>query len=472
MTSNSTRRRASRAVIDEKLVRMTTAPVRGLVVRMALPTIAIMLISALYNMADTYFVSTLGTTAAAAVGVSFSLMALIQAFGFFFGQGAGNYIARQFGAGHIDNAARMAAAGFAGAFLCGTLVMVAGLVWLEPLAIFLGSTPTILPEATAYLRFILIGAPFMASAFALNTMLRFQGSASFAMIGMTTGAVLNVILDPIFIFVLEMGVSGASLATLIAQTVGFSLLLAGSARKGNIPIRLSHLPPARGDYWEIVRNGFPSLCRQGLMAVAVMSLNNVASHFGDAAIAAMSIVQRVFWFAGAAMIGWGQGFQPVCGFNFGAGKYKRVREAFWFCISSSTAVLIVLGAVAFIFAREIVATFRPDDPDVIAIGTVALRFQSVLLPTSGYATLNNMMLQTIGKAGRATILALARQGLFMLPLLFLLTPRIGILGVQLAQPLADVLTFLLSLPLGLGVLRNMERAGGREKVTVVPTDDV
>ncbi|MCC8167549.1 MAG: MATE family efflux transporter [Planctomycetes bacterium] len=472
MTSNSTRRRASRAVIDEKLVRMTTAPVRGLVVRMALPTIAIMLISAMYNMADTYFVSTLGTTAAAAVGVSFSLMALIQAFGFFFGQGAGNYISRQFGAGNVDNAARMAAAGFAGAVGCGTLVAVAGLLWLEPLALFLGSTPTILPEATAYLRYILLGAPFMASAFALNTMLRFQGSANFAMIGMTTGAVLNVILDPIFIFVLGMGVSGASLATLISQMVGFSLLMIGSAWKGNVPIRLSNLPPARGDYWEIVRGGFPSLCRQGLMAVAVMRLNKVAGQFGDAAIAAMSIVQRVFWFAGAAMIGWGQGFQPVCGFNFGAGKYKRVREAFWFCIGSSTAVLVVLGALACIFAREIVTTFRPDDPDVIAIGTVALRFQSVLLPTAGYATLNNMMLQTIGRAGRATILALARQGLFMLPLLFVLTPRIGILGVQLAQPLADVLTFLLSLPLGLGVLRNMERDAGRNEVSVVPTDDV
>ncbi|MCC8180168.1 MAG: MATE family efflux transporter, partial [Planctomycetes bacterium] len=308
---------------------MTTAPVERLVVRLAGPTIIIMLISALYNMADTYFVGRLGTAATAGVGVSFSLMAIIQAVGFFFGHGAGNYISRQLGAKNFANAGVMAATGFFSCLLFGVIITVFGRMWIEPLARFLGSTDTILPYAVDYLAYILLAAPFMAASFTLNNLLRFQGSAFYGMIGMTSGAVLNIILDPIFIFVLDLGVAGAAIATMTAQFVGFCLLLGGCYRRGNIPIRLGSFSPRFYWYREIFRGGFPSLCRQGLMSVATICLNQAAGNFGDAAIAAMSVVQRVAMFAGSALIGWGQGFKPVCGLNFGEGLYARLRQAFW-----------------------------------------------------------------------------------------------------------------------------------------------
>lgn len=442
--------------MDDKFARMTQAPVEGLVLRMAVPTIVIMLISAMYNMADTYFVSTIGTTATAAVGVSFSLMAIIQAVGFLFGHGAGNYISRELGARRLDRADKMAATGLITAMIAGVGIAVAGLCFLQPLAAALGSTPTILPHACEYLRYILLGAPWMAASLTLNNLLRFQGSAFFGMIGVTSGAILNVLLDPLFIFVFEMGVAGAGLATMISQFISFCLLLAGCSRGQNIRIRLSNFAPGFAAYKEILRGGFPSLCRQGLASVAAICLNQSAGRFGDAAIASMSIVQRVAMFAGAALVGYGQGFQPVCGFNYGAKLYGRVRRAFWFCIKSSSGILAALALAGFIYAEGIIGLFRGDDPDVMRMGTLALRLQCVTFPLMGWVILNNMMLQTIGKAGKASLLALARQGLFLLPFLFILTPRLGMLGIQLSQPAADLATFVLSVPLGVGVLREMK----------------
>ncbi|MDR0362982.1 MAG: MATE family efflux transporter [Planctomycetota bacterium] len=441
--------------MHDKFTMMTTGPVERLVLRMAAPTIAMMLISAIYNMADTYYVGGLGTSATAAVGVSFSLMALIQAVGFFFGHGAGNYIARELGAQRYDNAGRMAATGFATTLSVGAALAAAGLANLDHLAELLGSTPTILPHAREYLFYILVAMPWMASSFTLNNLLRFQGSAVYGMIGMASGAVLNIILDPIFIFVLDMGVGGAGLATMISQMVGFSLLLRGCARPGNIRIRPGNIRPSLAAYREIAMGGFPSLCRQGLAGTATIVLNHTAAGFGDAAVAAIAIVQRVGMFAGSALIGFGQGFQPVCGFNYGAGLYARVGRAFFFCVKTSSVALVFIAAVGAVFASEIVALFRRDDPRVIEIGTLALRLQCLTFPLSGWIILNNMMLQTIGKAWRASVLALARQGLFLMPVLFALTPRFGVLGIQLAQPGADAATFFLSLWMGTGVLREM-----------------
>ena len=442
--------------LNEKTRRMTTDPVEGLICRMAIPTIAIMMISALYNMADTYFVGRLGTSATAAVGVSFALMGIIQAMGFFFGQGAGNYISRQMGAGDFADAARMAATGFFASLVAGAVIAALGHWYLPEVAVFLGSTETILPHAKEYLYYILLAAPWMTASLALNTMLRYQGSALYGMVGMLTGAVVNIILDPILIFGFDMGVAGASLATMCSQMLGFGLLLAGCYRKGNIPVRLRNLSVRMADVRFIAVTGFPSLCRQGLASIAAVSLNQMAGSFGDAAIAAMSIVQRVGMFGMSALLGWGQGFQPVCGFNYGARRYDRVRRAFWFCVKSSSLVLLLLAVAGFVFSAEIITLFRGDDPEVVRIGSLALRFQAVMFPFMGWVTLNNMMMQSVNRPGRATVMALARQGLFLLPILFLLTPRLGILGIQLAQPLADVATLALSIPLGIGVLRELD----------------
>jgi putative MATE family efflux protein len=437
-----------------KFEMMITAPIEKLVVKMAMPTIIIMMVSALYNAADTYFVSSLGTSAVAAVGISFSLMAIIQAVGFFFGHGTGNYISRALGAQKMEDAEKMATTGFFTAFVIGIIITILGTCFLMPLAHILGSTDTILPYSQDYLRFNLLGAPFMISSLMLNNLLRYQGNAFFGMIGMVSGAVLNIALDPLLIFGFSLGVKGASIATMVSQTLSCIILFAfGCTRKGNVRIRLSHFSPSVFHYKEMFRGGTPSLLRQGLQSLATVFLNHAAGGYGDAVIAAISIVNRVFLLAGSAIIGFGQGFQPICGFNYGAKRYDRVKKAFWFCIRLSTILLVVLAILCFIFAPSIIALFRKDDSQVISIGSLALRFQCLSFPLVGWILLVSFMLQTIGKAVPASILAFSRQGLFLIPLLFTMVPTLGILGIQLCIPIADFCTFLLTLPLGISALR-------------------
>jgi putative MATE family efflux protein len=434
---------------------LTTFPVERLVLQMAVPTVIIMMISALYNVADTYFVSSLGTSATASVGVSFSLMAIIQAIGFFFGHGTGNYISRALGAQRTGDAEKMAATGFVTAFVIGATLAALGVIFLTPLARLLGSTDTILPYARSYLFFILLGMPFMISSLMLNNLLRFEGSAFSGMIGMTSGAILNIALDPLFIFCFKLGVMGASLATMISQTVSCLLLfIVSNTGKQTIRVHLKKFSPHWSNYKEMFRGGSPSLLRQGVICVSTIILNRTAGGYGDAAIAAISIVTRIFLFVSSALIGLGQGFQPVCGFNYGAKLYARVKRAFWFCLKVSTLVLIVLGIICFVFAPNIIAVFRKDDPEVILIGATALRLQSLSYPLAGWIIMNNMMLQTMGKAIPASILAFARQGLFLIPLIFILEPLFGILGIQICIPVADACTFLLALPLGAKTLKN------------------
>jgi len=443
------------AVQSTRFEDMTTKPVAGLVVRLAVPAIAIMLISALYNLADTFFVSSLGESATAAVGVSFSLMAVIQAIGFFFGHGSGNYISRMLGAQKEGIASNIAATGFFTAFGLSVLLSVSGLIFLEPLVLLLGATATNLAYAMSYVRWILIGMPFMVSSLSLNNLLRFQGSAVYGMFGMVSGAVINIGLDPLLIFVFHMEVGGAALATIISQTIGFLILLAGCQTGGNVHIRLSSYRFDPKMYLEILKGGAPSLFRQGLMAVATIFINRAAGAWGDTVIASISIVNRVTMFASSAMIGFGQGFQPVCGFNYGAGKYSRVRKAFWFSTAVMTSILTVLGIVFLIFSPYIIGLFAKGQDGVIDIGKVSLRLQSLSYPLLGWTIMCNMMTQTMGKAISASFMAMARQGLFLIPLALLLPGMLGILGIQLCLPLADLLGFLVSIPITVRVLREL-----------------
>jgi putative MATE family efflux protein len=438
---------------DERLRYMTTAPVEGLVIRLGIPSMIIMMVSGIYNLADTYFVSSLGTSAVAAVGVVFPLMAIIQALGFLFGQGSGNYISRELGAKRFDNAARMAATGFISCFIVAELLSLAGQICIKPLSLALGSTPTILPYARSYMRFILIGAPFMAASQVLNNQLRFQGSSVYAMAGMISGAILNLCLDPLFIFVFRLGVLGASLATAISQLVGCIVLLAGCTKRGNIAIHPKNFRPSIRNYLEILRGGVPSLLRQGLQSAATVFINHLAGAYGDAAIAAISIVNRVAMMAGTSIMGLGQGFQPVCGFNYGAKLYGRVKKAFWFAAKYSSLGMLVVAVVLALWAPQIIALFRKDDPQLIVLGARYLRFHCVVMPIMGWTILCNMMAQTMGKAKIASLLAFGRQGLFLLPLLLILSPSIGLLGIQLSPPLADFCSFFFSIPFIVRIFR-------------------
>ena len=445
----------SRAMSQEqKFEMMTEAPIPGLIGRLAVPTIISMLITSFYNMADTFFVGKIGTSATAAVGVVFPVMAIIQALGFFCGHGSGNSISRHLGSKDIQSARELASTGFFLAFALGILLMVLGLIFLDPLSHLLGSTETIFPYTRDYLRFILLGAPYMTAQLVLNNQLRFQGNAFYAMIGITSGGVLNVILDPIFIFVFDLGISGAAIATILSQFVSFCLLLVGLRVSKCIPIHLRNVRLTIPRLREIVGGGLPSLFRQGLGSVATTTLNIAANPYGDAAIAAMSVVSRIMMFANSALIGFGQGFQPVCGFNYGADKYDRVKEAFWFCVKVSTAVLLGLAVLGGFLSGHLIWIFR-NDPDVIQIGTTALRFQCVTFALNGWIIMNNMMMQTMGKTVPATILAASRQGLFFIPALLILPQFLGLTGIQCAQAVSDVFTFALTTLLNRKVMRSL-----------------
>lgn len=446
---------------QEKVDYMLSEPVPHLVCQMAVPTVISMLVTSFYNMVDTFFVGKLNTQATAAVGVVFAVMAFIQAFGFFFGHGSGNFISRKLGAGEFEESNRMAAVGFFTAFFTGVIAGALGILFLTPLAKALGSTPTILPYTKDYLRIILMGCPFMMSSLVLNNQLRFQGSASYAMVGIVTGAVLNIVLDPLLIFTFDMEVAGAALATVISQVVSFVILFLMSRKGGNIRIEFKNFKPSWGLYWEMFKGGIPSLCRQGLASVAQICLNHAAGAYGgdfsDAAIAALSIVGRISMFANSALIGFGQGFQPVCGMNYGAKQYSRVREAFRFCVKYAAVFLIVVSVAGIVFAKPLVTLFRKEDEDVIRIGTLALRLQCLVFPLNAWIVMCNMMLQSIGKAAKASLVAAARQGIFFIPLIWILPAFFGLLGVQMCQTWSDACSFLLSLPLGISVLREMKR---------------
>lgn len=441
---------------SQKYRQMTETPVGPLILRLAVPCMISMMVTAFYNMADTFFVGMLKSNAATgAVGVVFSLMAIIQAVGFFFGQGSGTFISRALGNQEMDEAATMSAVGFFSAIGAGVLICIVGQIFLESLAYLLGSTDTILPHAKAYLSVILLGAPWMTSSLVLNNQLRFQGSAAYAMVGITSGAILNVGLDPLFIFSFHLGVAGAAWATIISQFVSFSVLLLGCSKGGNLMPRISRFQFSKTYYANIVKGGLPSLARQGFASISTICLNHAARPYGDVVIAAMSVVQRIMMCGGSAMLGFGQGFQPVCGFNYGAKLYDRVKQGFYFCVKTSLVFLLIVGAGIAFFAPHLVALFR-DDPEVIACGTAALRFQCLTFPLLCWVIPSNMMEQTMGRTVPATFLAIARQGLFFIPLIWVFSAAWGVRGIQMTQMVCDLLTFACAIPIHIHVLRTLD----------------
>lgn len=442
---------------EEKFQKMTTQPVGKLVCQMAVPSMVSMLVSAIYNIADTFFIGKISTQATGAIGIVFSYMALIQAISFFFGHGSGNYISRALGRKDVEEAEKMASTGFFSAVIIGFLLIFFGFIFMTPFLKLLGATQTILPEAEPYFSYILLATPFIMASFVLNNQMRLQGNASKSMLGIAAGAVLNVILDPILIFGCKMGIRGAAIATAVSQIISFILLLILSRQGDGIKIKWKNFSPSKSTYREIIAGGLPSLGRQGLASVAGMCLNQAAGLYGDSAIAAFSVVNRVGFIALAALLGFGQGFQPVCGFNYGAKKYERVKEAFWFSVKAVIIPLMIFSAVGFIFARQIVAAFRADDMELIYIGTKVLRYQSVVFPLMGWIIIVNMFLQNTRKTIRATIMAMARQGIIFLPVLVIASHTMGLLGVELAQPISDLLTFCLAIPLGGSGLKELQK---------------
>ena len=433
---------------NAQYVKMIGTPVGKLVVSLGIPTVLSMLVTAVYNVGDTFFVSKLGTSASGAVGIVFSLMAIIQAVGFTIGMGTGTQISRLLGAQRDDEACGVAISGLLAAIVFGTLLAVSGLLCLDGLMRILGATDTILPYARDYASYILYAAPVMASAFLLNNILRAEGKARLAMVGLMTGGLLNLALDPLFIFTFKMGIAGAAIATAISQCVSFGILLSWFLRgKTSVRLRPSRISWDIRTYLRTLKHGLPSFIRQTLASVATIMLNVNAALYGDAAVAAMSIVGRLFMFVFAVNLGIGQGYMPVAGYNYGAGRLDRLRDAFFFTLRLTTVAMLTSGVTFFWAAPFLIKIFIKTDLEVVRIGTTALRAMSMAMPLVPLGVVCNMTFQSIGRSWAATVLSMARQGIFFLPLIMILPRFIGLTGVQITQALSDLLTFMISLPL-------------------------
>lgn len=444
---------------DAQFKKMTETPIPKLVTTLAVPTVISMLITAIYNTADAYFVSKIGTSASGAVGVVFSLMAIIQAVGFTIGMGAGSMISRLLGKQENDEASGIASGALFLGLVIGILMALGASVFISDIMLLLGATETILPYAISYGKYIIYGAPVMIGAFILNNLLRAQGKAKYAMVGIGTGGILNIALDPFFIFTLNMGTAGAAIATLISQCVSV-LILTGCFifGKSDVSLSVKKIPRDVKKYLMILKTGLPSLSRQGFSSLATMFLNRSARVYGDAAVAAMSVTGKIFMIIFSVIIGIGQGFQPVVGFNFGAKKYDRVKKAFLFTFFLGTTVAIVMAVPVFVFPDWIMARFTVDDRGVIEIGRVALRLQCLGLILMPLNTVCNMTYQVIGKSWTATFLSCMRQGLFFIPLVIVLPMYFGIFGLQISQPIADFLAGFLCIPFGIKFLRDLKKS--------------
>lgn len=432
---------------EQQFLLMTQTPVGRLVARLSVPTVISMLVSAMYNITDTFYVARLGPSAAGAVGVVFSLMSLIQALGMGVGMGAASLVSRRLG--QKDNAAAskyVSTAFFFGAAI-GLAIFIAGEINLNALMRLLGSTDTILPYARDYGHYILMAAPVMCAAFVLNATLRAEGKPYFSMIGLTVGAVLNVLLAPVFIFTLGMGIAGAAIAVGVCQSVSLLVLLSFFIRRKSVTTLSWRLVSREGrDYWDLMRTGSPTTFRQGFASLAMALLNVKAALFGDAAVAALSIATKIYLAVRGVILGIGQAFQPVAGYNHGAKLYDRVRAAFWATTRAGTVICVLAAVVLAVWARPVMEVFRTGDSQVVAIGAHALYYFCAALPLMAFSTYVNQMLQILGQSKSAAFLASCRQGFMFLPLIFLLPRYFGLPGVEMTQPLADALTFFVSIP--------------------------
>ena len=447
----------------EQFRKMTETPIPKLILSLAAPTILSMLITSIYNLADTFFVGQISTSASGAVGIVSSLMAILQALGFMLGHGSGSIISRSLGSQNTDAATRFASTSFFTALVFGGIITAAGLLTLPDFMMLLGSTETILPHACAYARYILLAAPIMMSSLVMNNILRYEGKANFAMIGLVTGGVLNIVLDPIFMFGLGLGTAGAGIATALSQSISFCILLSMFLRGKTVSrFRITAVTREAREFGMILIGGAPSFGRQGLQSIGGMLLNIAARSYGDAAVAGMSIVSRIFMFIISVAIGVGQGLQPVAAFNYGARKFRRVRQAAIFTMGAAFCMLVVLVALCWVNSDTLIRLFR-DDPEVTAVALPAFHYQCLAILLQPVIVVANMTFQSVGKAGRATFLACCRQGVFFIPLILILPRALGLVGVEVCQPIADVFTFIVSLPFLLAFLRQLGRMDDAEK---------
>lgn len=436
--------------------KMTKTPITRLLVSLSLPAVINMLLSSIYNMADTYFVTSLGESAIGGVGIVFSIQSIIQAVGFGVSMGGSSIVSRKLGEKDNDSANRYASSSVLMGLILGLAIAILCLSVLDPLLLLIGATKTILPYARDYAFVILLAAPLMCTSFVLGPLLRAEGRATFSMLVGISGGLINMALDPLFIFTFNLGVRGAAIATAISQTLSFSFALSFYIF-GNSVIKLSpkYFSKNIRDYWLIIKTGSPTVFRQGLGSVATTLLNVKVKIYGDAAVAAVSLANKVYIFIRSIVLGVGQGFQPIAGYNYGAKRLDRVKKVF---VTATIFGSVTAGLGAILCAaipEAVINLFGAENPEVVKIGARLLTMYSFALPFLGYSSYVNMMYQSLGFVKGATFLASCRQGVFFIPLILTLPLIFNIDGALVAQPIADILTFVISIPFCIWFLKNI-----------------
>ena len=442
---------------EQQFDKMVNTPVSRLIVSLAIPTVISMLVTSIYNMADTFFVSHINTQASAAVGIVFPVMSIIQACGFTLGMGGGSLVSIRLGQKRNEEANQIASTAFFTALGVGTLILIFGTLFAGQFLKLVGASETILPYARDYARYIFWGAPVMCAAFVLNNVLRSEGKAFFSMIALTSGGLINIALDPLFIYGLGLGIKGAAIATLVSQTIAFLILLSWFLRgKAVCRMNIKFYKPTGQILGKTVTTGLPSLARQGLSSLATILLNTAAIKYGDAAVAAMAICGKIVWFVGSLMIGIGQGFTPVSGYNYGAKRYDRVKQAYFFMLKAGVTIMTSFAIVIFIFAPQIMQGFIKDDA-AVNVGLVALRWQISFLPFLPLIVGTNMLMQSTRHIKAATFLSMNRNGVYFIPAVLILPRVLGLFGVEITQLVADILSAVTAIPYLIHMFRKLDR---------------
>lgn len=431
---------------EKRRKNMLEGPILKVVLSVATPMIVAMLIDSIYNMTDTYFVSQLGTAATAAVGINDSLLHIIRSVSFTFGMGAASYISRLLGAKRNEEASRVGTTAFLTAITTLSIVALVAYIFMGPLVTLMGATESAKHYSIDYAKWILLSAPFTAGSTVLSQMLRAEGSTKMSMIGMLSGCLLNMALDPLFINVLGFEVAGAAIATSISKVVSFTVMLTPFLRKRTIlEIKIKFFTPKKEIYFEIARMGIPTFLRSSMMSVSTIVMNNVAGGFGDYALAAVSVANKCTRLIGSAIMGLGQGFQPIAGYCWGAKRYKRVRHAFWTCCAIGSAAAAVLGIGLAFSAKSLVSVFTvSNDAEIIKIGSYMIITQCITMVPHVLGMIANGLYSALGRFVGATVLGLSRQVIFLIPCVIILSSVFGIYGLASSQAISDVLTFLLA----------------------------
>ncbi len=438
---------------------MLNEPISRIIPKMAIPTIVAFLINSIYSLADTYFVSSLGTNATAAVSVNASLDQLIMMCGSMLAVGANSYIARLLGESNEKKASQVLSTAFFTAMGIGTILMVVGIAFMEPMVRLLGATPTCEKYSIDYATYVLYAAPFMAANFVMNQCLRSEGSATLSMVGMGFGGILNCILDPIFIFTFDMGVAGASLATAISKWVSFGILIFPYLTKRSLlHLSIRNYYPSKDIVTKIVSVGSSSMFRSGLAVVAGIMLNSIAGSISDSVLAAVGVCNKVMMFPFGIILGFGNGFQPVAGFNWGAKRFDRVRESYRFSARVALIGAIIMGVFVAIFADTFVVLFAGADEEMRAIGTFCMISQCIALPIHAWVAVVNMLCAGLGNAKGALALSTARQGTCFIPIVHAMAWAFGAYGIASVQAVADVLTLVLAVPIIRGMHKKIDAA--------------